>query len=267
MNKDLKKVAIVTGASSGIGFCTAKLLAENGYSVFGLANNEFSTDLFNYQICDVTNTKKIDDIISKIFQSEGQIDLLVNCAGIGISGSVENTPNEKMQKIFDINFFGVVNMCKSVLPYMRQNKRGHIINISSVAGELPIPFQSFYSATKSALQSLSTALMMEVKPFGIKVACVLPGDTKTGFTASREKNLIDDASYGNRINKSIATMEKDEQNGMSPESVAKVICKIANRKNPKMLNVVGFKYKFFVFLSKILPNKITNKLLFNLYAK
>lgn len=262
-----KKVAVITGASSGIGLTTAKMFKQKGYVVYGLAHNNFETDIFNYMVCDVTNEDVVKQVIGNIFNSEGQIDVLVNCAGMGISGSVENSPNQKINKIFDVNFFGTVNMCKAVLPFMRQNKRGHIVNISSVAGELAIPFQTFYSATKAAIESFSTGLMMEVKPFGIKVACVLPGDTKTGFTAAREKNPADDQSYGNRINKSIATMEKDEQNGMTPESVAKVICKVANKKNPKMINVVGFKYKFFCFLNKILPRRLVNKILYSMYAK
>ena len=268
MKKDNKKrVVLITGASSGIGLATAKMYAQNGFVVYGLARNNFVTSDFNYKICDVTNKDMINSVVEEIFNKEGSIDILVNCAGMGISGSVENTPTEKIQKIFDVNFLGTVNMCQAILPYMRQNKTGHIINISSVAGELTIPFQTFYSATKSALQSFSTGLFMEVKPFGIKVACVLPGDTKTGFTSAREKNSADDKSYGNRINKSIATIEKDEQNGMTPESVAKVIFKVSKKKNPKMINVVGAKYKFFCFLKKILPSKLVNKILYILYAK
>lgn len=265
-NKD-KKVALITGASSGIGLTTAKMLKQKGYVVYGIARNPFETQDFEYKQCNVTDTKTIDKLVKEIFDTHNKIDLLVNCAGMGISGSVENSPNQKIEKIFDVNFFGTVNMCKAVLPYMRQNGSGHIVNISSVAGQLTIPFQTFYSATKAAIESFSTGLKMEVKPFGIKVACVLPGDTKTGFTQAREKNPADHQSYGDRIERSIATMEKDEQNGMTPESVAKVICKVANQKHPKILNVVGIKYKFFVFLGKVLPRRFVNKILYMMYAK
>jgi short-subunit dehydrogenase len=158
-------------------------------------------------------------------------------------------------------------MCKAVIPYMRKNKISHIVNISSVAGELPIPFQTFYSATKASIESFSAGLGMELKPFGIKVCCVLPGDTKTGFTAARQKNEFDDESYGARINKSVRAMEKDEENGMTPESVAKVICKVLQRKNPKPTNAVGLKYKFFLFLGKVLPKKLVHKILYGMYAK
>src|SRR5574344_146024 len=248
-----KYVAIVTGASSGIGLATAKMLTKKGVKVYGLANTPFDTNEFTYKICDVTNFEETQKNASEIFEAEQQIDFLVNCAGMGISGSVENSPNEKIENIFYVNFFGTVNMCKSVVPYMRKNNFGKIVNISSVAGELPIPFQTFYSATKASIESFSAGLGMEVKPFGIKVACVLPGDTKTGFTKAREKNQIDDKSYGERVSRSVSGMEKDEQGGMTPESVATVICKVLYKKNPKPINVVGAKYKFFLFLSKLLP--------------
>lgn len=261
------KVAIVTGASSGIGLVTAKMLACLGAKVYGIARNNFSTDDFKFLQCDVTDSKQVIDAVKSVFESEGKIDFLVNCAGIGISGSVENSEDSQIDKIFDVNFFGTVKMCKAVLPYMRSGKFGKIVNISSVAGELPIPFQTFYSATKAGIQSFTAGLDMEVRPFGIRATCVLPGDTKTGFTAAREKNVADDKSYGNRIKTSIGKMEHDEQNGMSPESVAKVITKVLSKNNPKPINIVGFKYKFLVALSKCLPKKLVHKILFKMYAK
>ena len=264
--ENVKRVAIVTGASSGIGLATARMLKNKGVKVYGMAYNDFDCE-FDYIKCDVTNTENIENAVKTVFEKEGQIDFLVNCAGMGISGSVENSPNDKIKKIFDVNFFGTVNMCKAVIPYMRKNGFGKIVNISSVAGELPIPFQTFYSATKASIESFTAGLSMEVKPFGIKAVCVLPGDTKTGFTSAREKNPLDDESYGNRVKSSVGQMEKDEQNGMTPDSVAKVICKTLFKKNPKPINVVGFKYKFFIFLSKILPKSFAYKILYKLYAK
>ena len=266
MKKEKKYVAVVTGASSGIGLATAKMLMSKGVIVYGLAHNDFEAE-FNYNKCDVTNLEQIESTLKNIFDKEGQIDFLVNCAGMGISGSVENSPQEQIQKIYNVNFFGTVNMCKAVLPYMRKNGFGHIVNISSVAGELPIPFQTFYSATKASIESFTAGLSMEVKPFGIKAVCVLPGDTKTGFTAAREKNTTDDASYGARVNNSVGQMEKDEQNGMTPESVAKVICKALFKKNPKPINVVGFKYKLFLLLAKILPKRFAYWVLYKMYAQ
>ena len=267
MKKFENKVVIITGASSGIGLVTAKILAGLGTKVYGLAINQFETNDFEYMQCDVTNAEQIADVTKKIFEKEKHIDFLVNCAGMGISGSVENSEDKQIAKIFDVNFFGTVKMCKAVIPYMRKNNFGRIVNISSVAGELPIPFQTFYSATKAGIESFTAGLDMEVRPFGIRAACVLPGDTKTGFTAAREKNQNDDASYGRRIVSSIGKMEHDEQTGMKPESVSKVIARVLLKKNPKPLNIVGFKYKFLVALSKCLPKKFVHKVLFKMYAK
>lgn len=266
-NKFQNKVAIVTGASSGIGLVTAKRLASLGAKVYGLARNIFVTNDFEYLQCDVTDAERVNAVTKQIFDKEGRIDYLVNCAGMGISGSVENSTDRQIEKIFAVNFFGTVKMCKAVVPYMRQGGFGKIVNISSVAGELPIPFQTFYSATKAGIESFSAGLDMEIRPFGIRVTCVLPGDTKTGFTAAREKNQTDDKSYGNRIETSVGKMEQDEQKGMSPESVAKVITKVLSKQSPKPINIVGFKYKFLVFLSKCLPKKFVYKVLFKMYAK
>lgn len=267
MNKFENKVAIVTGASSGIGFVAAKRLASLGAKVYGLAINNFETTDFSFLQCDVTNAEQVNDVVKSVFEKENRIDYLVNCAGMGISGSVENSEDKQIDKIFDVNFFGTVKMCKAVLPYMRNGGFGRIVNISSVAGELPIPFQTFYSATKAGIESFTAGLDMEVRPFGIRSACVLPGDTKTGFTAAREKNTADDKSYGDRIKTSIGKMEHDEQTGMTPESVAKVITKVLSKKSPKPINIVGFKYKFLVALSKCLPKKFVHKVLFKMYAK
>lgn len=265
-NKE-KRVVLITGASSGIGLATARYLKNKGFDVFGIARSSFETTEFEYFACDVTDSEAVLKVAEEIYKKAGKIDVLVNCAGMGISGSVENSPDNKIKKIFDVNFFGTVNMCKAVIPFMRQNKISHIVNISSVAGQLTIPFQTFYSATKSAVETLSEGLAMELKPMNIKVCAVLPGDTKTGFTQAREKNETDDISYGKRIKRSISAMEKDEQNGMPPESVSKVIYKVINKKNPKQKNVVGFKYKMLIFLSKILPKRLVYKVLYSMYAK
>ena len=261
------KIAVVTGASSGIGLVTAKMIAGHGAKVYGLANNNFETKDFIFLQCDVTDAERVNSVAKQIFDKEGQIDYLINCAGMGISGSVENSTDKQIDKIFAVNFFGTVKMCKAIVPYMRNGGFGRIVNISSVAGELPIPFQTFYSATKAGIESFSAGLDMEIRPFGIRVACVLPGDTKTGFTAAREKNQTDDKSYGKRIETSVGKMEQDEQKGMTPESVAKVITKVLRKKNPKPVNIVGFKYKFLVALSKCLPKKFVYKVLFKMYAK
>ena len=141
-----------------------------------------------------------------------------------------------------------------------------IINISSVAGLLPIPFQAMYSMSKAAVISFSDALRNELRPYGVRVTSILPGDTKTGFTDSREKSE-DLAGYGDRINRSVSKMERDERNGVSPYKVAKKIIKVSKKKNPNTYYVVGFSYSLLIFLSRILPKRFTNWLIYRLYAK
>ena len=150
---------------------------------------------------------------------------------------------------------------------MRRQCYGRIVNLSSVAGAIPIPFQTYYSASKAAINSYTMALANEVKPFGIQVCCVQPGDIRTGFTAAREKNPEGDDIYGGRIARSVAGMERDEQNGMDPEKAGAFIAHVATRKGIRPVNTIGLQYKFFCFLVKILPAKTLNWLVGLIYAK
>ncbi|NCB48726.1 MAG: SDR family oxidoreductase [Clostridia bacterium] len=252
-----KKVIIVTGASSGIGKAVAKYFSLKGCIVYGLSRRTFEEKGIVSLCCDVTNKVQVEETLKKIWQKEKRIDLLVNNAGFGISGSVENESLENIEKMFKVNFFGVVNMTQLALPYLRQQGFGKIINTSSVAGIIPIPFQSFYSATKASVDIFAKALRMEVKPFNISVCNVLVGDTKTDFTAKREKSEKDEKSvYEDVVKKSISKMEKDEQNGKEPITVAKVMFKMFNKKHMPATRTVGGMYKIILFLEKILPQKL-----------
>lgn len=260
----MNKVVIITGASSGIGLETATLLSSKGYKVYGLSRKEFVTNNFTHMVCDVCNTERIKEIFNEIFQREGHIDIVINNAGIGISGAVEFLNEKDAENIFNVNVLAVMNICKISLPYLRKSQ-GKIINISSVASIFSIPFQSCYSATKSAIESFSLALQNEVKSQKIKISCVRPGDTKTGFTKSRIKTETTSEVYGNRVKQSVEKMEKDEQRGMSPKVVAKVIYKVAKSKNPPLLKTVGFGYKLLSLLHKILPIRLVNFIVGKLY--
>ena len=267
MKQTTQKVALVTGASSGIGLATARALAAEGYTVYGISRHIKEGEPFRALSCDVTDREAVSACVLRVVQEAGRIDLLVNSAGMGISGSVENTSAESMERIFRVNVFGTDTVCRAVLPVMRAQGGGCIVNLGSIAGELPIPFQTFYSATKSAIGSYSRALAMEVKPFGVRVSCVLPGDTRTGFTAARVKNPADDESYGERIARSVSRMEHDETHGMSAEAVARVILKTAKRKHPAPTVTVGATYRFLLVLSKFLPRRLGDAILCRMYAK
>jgi|LGOV01.1.fsa_nt_gb short-subunit dehydrogenase len=264
----MKQVVLLTGASQGIGLVTANFLTNKGYTVYGLSRKTPKEKLgFNFIECDVTDEASIKSAVKTIIEKEGHLNIVINNAGMGISGASEYNTLSEVERIFNVNFFGVVNVCRITIPHLRKQKDSRIINIGSVAGELAIPFQSFYSATKAAVQSYSIALRGELKPFSIKVSTVLPGDTKTSFSTNRVKNEVsEDEFYGKRIIKSLETMERDEQNGMPAVSVSRVIYKLLKQRNPSIVKTVGVKYKLFVFLKRIVPTKFLNYIIYKIYG-
>ncbi len=248
------KVAIITGASAGIGLATAKLFIKNGYKVYNLSRKP--AEGIESIATDVSDKTNVFASVAQIAEKEKRIDVLINCAGFGISGAIEDTDDEAVKKLFAVNFFGTLYAIQAVLPVMRANGGGTIINMSSAGAPLSLPFQAFYSCTKSAVTSLTEALRVEVKPFNIKVTEILPGDVKTEFTARREKNKSNSEFYGERIDRSVGKMEKDEQNGMPAEIIAKIAYRLAQRNNPPVYVVGGGVYKLLVGLSRVLPKRL-----------
>ena len=262
-----QRIAIVTGGSSGIGRCTALALRDAGCKVYEFSRREEPLEGVVHICVDVTDEEKIRAAIDQIVAQSGRIDILVNCAGNGISGAVEFTELCDAKAQFEVNFFGMVNMNKAVLPIMRRQENGRIVNISSVAAVAHIPFQTYYSASKAAIESYTCCLANEVKPFGISVTCVQPGDIATGFTDARRKSAAGDDVYQGRISRSVAGMEKDEQNGMKPETAGKYIAKIALRHNVKPIYTLGVGYKCLSLLCKLLPCRLRNWIVGLLYAR
>lgn len=260
----MAKVVVVTGASSGIGLATARRLANKDYRVYGLARRPFSDGLFECMQADVTDLASIEEVLKTIYEREKHIDAVVNNAGMGIAGAVEYAEPESIRRIFDTNLTALVTISSVSMKYLKETK-GNLINIGSVAGELPIPFQSCYSATKAGVLNFSLALDGEVRRFGVKVTVVQPGDTKTGFTAAR---VVEggEADYGGKIGRSIRRMEHDEQNGKSPDTVAKAVEKALKKRRPPLKITVGGQYKLFVGLKKLLPARFVNFILRKLYA-
>lgn len=262
------KTVIVTGASRGIGLETAKLFSGKGYRVYALSRSGKCEETENIipLACDVTDEEAVKRVFRRIYEESGRIDILVNNAGFGISGAVEFTDETQAKKQFEVNFFGCFLCCKCVADYMRKNGGGRIINISSLAAELSIPFQAFYSASKAAVNSLTLALANELRPFHISVCALMPGDVKTGFTDAREKQEGDGGVYADVIKKSVATMENDERNGMPAEKIAEAVLSLAEKKKVKPLSTKGAKYKFFAVLAKLLPASAVNRVVGMLYT-
>ena len=261
-----KKTAIVTGGSSGIGRECAKALSRMGYTVYEISRRNRQTDNIIHITADVTDEKTVKEAINTVYTKEGRIDAVINCAGFGISGAVEFTELSDAKRQFDVNFFGTVNTNNAAIPHMRQQGFGRIVNISSVAAVAHIPFQTFYSASKAAIESYTQALSNELRPFGISVTCLQPGDICTEFTDARKKTAEGDDVYGGRISKSVSGMEKDERKGMSAEKAGKYMAKITAKKNVKPIYTVGFSYKLLSVLCKIFPVRIRNRIVGMLYA-
>ena len=261
-----KKVVIITGASSGIGKATAEKFVSKNFDVYGLARKPFSVNGVTTILCDVEKNEDVTRAVNEIFAKTGKIDILINNAGMGISGSIEFSSLENIEKQMNINFMGAVRMTKAVLPIMRKQGFGRIINITSPAGAIfPMPYQAFYATSKAALENFTQSLRIEVKPFKIKVCSVVPGDTKTGFTSARIKNTNDSESVYKNENISVSRMEKYEQKGIAPSKVANVIYKSATRKNPPPMVLVGFAYKLYNLANKLLPKRFIYWILPKLY--
>lgn len=261
----MSKVAIVTGGSSGIGQATAKLLVKEGYTVYELSRHGENAEGITHIAADVTDREGVFSAVQTVLAREKRVDLLVNNAGFGISGAVECTEPADAHAQLEVNFFGTLNCIQAVLPAMRAENCGHIVNLSSVAAPIAIPFQAFYSATKAAINSLTLALRNEVRPFGIRVCAVQPGDVRTGFTNARKKNASGEEIYGKALTHAVEVMEHDERNGMPPEAVAKLIVKAATAKRPKALYTTGLQYTLFTLIAKLLPATAVNYLVGKIY--
>jgi short-subunit dehydrogenase len=261
---NLDRIILITGTSSGIGKSCAEYLSKKGFIVVGtsrIASFPPENIRGNSPIMikmDNNDDKSIKNTIDYIIKEFGRIDVLVNNAGYGIGGAIEESSIQKVKEQFETNFFGTLRMCKSILPLMRKQKNGYIINISSIGGIIGLPYQGIYSASKFAIEGMTEALRMEVRPFGIKIVLIEPGDLKTSFTSRREK-IIDSSEksvYKKNANLTLNIVEKDEQGGGSPIKVAYLIEKIINKSNPKTRYKVGsFTQKLAASLKGKIPDR------------
>lgn len=260
----MDKVVIITGASSGIGLATAHYLIDKGCTVYGIAKNEYEDEKFVCYQGDVNDTNRIKDVFEKVFTKEGRIDVLINNAGFGIAGAIEDTKPENVEAIISTNLSAVIKISSIAIGYLKKSKSGRIINISSVGGIAPLAFQACYSASKAGVEIFSRALNEEVKPYNIKVTAVLPGDLNTGFTAARVVDEDKD-NVNARMRESVRKMEKSERGGKSPIVVSKVIYKLLKSKRPPLRKAVGFMAKLEVFLMRIFPTRFVNFVVGKLY--
>lgn len=252
----MQKVIFITGASSGFGKATAELLAQRGHIVYGTSRTAKEHPSIHFLSMDVRDRESIATAVRQVIEKEGRIDVLINNAGMGIGGSLELATPEEIDLQMGTNFMGCVNMCQAVLPHMRKQRQGRIINLSSIGGIMGLPYQGYYSASKFAIEGFSEALSAEVKRFGISVSMVEPGDFATGFTASRKNSslTLENEDYGDSFRRSLKLIEKEENGGLKPEVLARRIATIVECRKPKLRYVVANLEQWFsVVVKRILP--------------
>lgn len=265
------RVVLVTGASSGFGRAIAESLAADGLQVFGTVRTPAAAraTAFTTLQLDVTRDDSVADAVDHVIRTAGRIDAVVNNAGMGIAGAIEDTTVEEAREQFETNFFGTHRMCRAVLPHMRARGTGHILNMSSLAGHVPLPFQGFYSATKFAIEAYSEALRMELRPFGIAVSMIEPGDFATGFTAKRRMTAASTPSspYHVPCALAIARMARDEQANVDLSPVVDTVKTILGRRNPALryprATVVQ---RAFVAVRPFLPHALVEYLIRDTYG-
>jgi len=265
----MNKVVLITGTSSGIGKITAEYLVQKGFTVYGSSRNPAYKNLtFKCVPLDLNKEETIDDAVGMIIQKEGRIDVLVNNAGTGITGSIEETPTKEIRKSFDTNFFGTIEVMKAVLPQMREQGSGLIINVTSIAGYMGLPFRGIYCANKGALERVTESLRMEVKQFGVNVVSIAPGDFATNIATGRYHTpVFEESVYKDNYEKNLELMDIHVKKGSDPIEMARQVYKIIQDPNPKIhYKVGGFIDKISIVLKRILPDKVYEYLVMRNYG-
>ena len=266
----MSKIILITGASSGLGKAMAKHLSALNYRVFGTSRNPDNyskTTGFELLPLDLTQPEQFQKLIDEVIIKAGRIDVLINNAGLGITGPIEETDLAAMKSNFDTNFFGPLALSQIVLPQMRKQKSGLIINITSIGGYMGLPFRGIYSASKGALGIATEALRMEVKSQNINLVTLAPGDYATDIASRRHHSPLNESSpYHVAYKHSLDTMNDHIDSGGNPLDVAKLVVKIIESSQTHVHYKSGsFLQKFSIVLKKLLPDTLYEKLLMNHY--
>jgi NAD(P)-dependent dehydrogenase (short-subunit alcohol dehydrogenase family) len=252
------RVVLITGASSGFGRETARILLDSGFKVYGTSRNPSAKPQepgIGMLELDVDSDDSVKNGVRELLDEAGRLDVLVNNAGYVLTGGVEETSIGEAKAQFETDFFGPVRMVKAVLPTMRKQGTGHIVNISSLAAVLPGPFESYYAAAKAALLAWSESLRHEVKSFGVKVSVIEPGFFKTNLSKTRKTAKFTIRDYDYLRQQVIATLDDDFENGADPKIVGETILRIVTSRNPKLEYAVG-REKRYKTLKRLMPHSI-----------
>jgi len=266
----MQKVVLITGASSGFGKVMAQFLSQKGLSVWGTsrkASQETNAGDYKMIPMDVQDSDSIEAAVERIIAKDNRIDVLINNAGISLVSPLEETPLETMQTVMDVNLYGTLRVCQAVVPVMRQQKSGLIINVSSIGGLMGLPFRGVYSASKFALEGLTESLSMEMKSFGITVCMVEPGDFKTNIAQNRlHVELNDNSPYGDTSAMVEKTADMQMEKAANPELIGPAVYSIIRKEKPKLRYRVGsLTEKLSVFLKTILPGRYFEKIILGYY--
>jgi short-subunit dehydrogenase len=269
--RKLSRVVLITGASRGIGKACAERLVAEGDNVYGTSRHpeaENGDRNLHMLAMDVNRDESVNAAVNKILAVERRIDVVINNAGFGIAGSVEDTSVEEGKSLFETNFFGVLRVCRAVLPTMRNMGRGTILNISSLGGRIGLPYQGLYSATKFAIEGLSEALRMELRQFGIDVTLVEPGDVCTDFTDSRlyTTGSVGSSPYHRSMERTMTVVERDERGGSSPGQIADLVMRILAKPSPKVrYSAGGLSQRAAAVLKQITPSRFFERAIMRYY--
>jgi len=265
----MNKVVLITGGSSGIGKSIGEFLHQKGFVVYGTSRNpeKVLNSVFPLIALDVRNADSIHLAVAEVIATSGRLDVVINNAGVGITGPLEEIPMNEIRNNFETNFFGPIEVMKAVLPQMRGQKSGLIINITSIAGYMGLPYRSIYSASKGALELITEALRMEVKSFGIQITNIAPGDFATNIAAGRfHAPVLKGSDYEITYGNTLKAMNEHVDSGSNPNEMAEAVYSIIQNTNPKIHYKVGaFMQKFSIVLKRVLPDKVYEKMLMNHY--
>lgn len=265
----MSKVVLITGGSSGIGKSVGEYLSQKGFTVYGTSRSpeKYGDSLFTIVGLDVAKVETIKSAVETVIEKEGRLNVLINNAGAGITGPLEEIPEAEIKNNFETNFFGPINVIKAVLPHMREQGSGLVINVTSIAGYMGLPYRGIYSASKGALELITEAFRMELKPFNIHMTNVAPGDFATNIASGRyHAPVLEDSPYKETYGASLKLMDEHVDAGKDPLEMAKAILSIINTPNPKVHYKVGdFMQKFSIVLKRILPDKVYERMLMKHY--
>lgn len=256
----------MTGASGGIGYSIAERLSLEGHRVYGSSRRSQEKDDFAWVELDVSKKSEIESVIGQIIEKEGRIDVLVNNAGIGMISSLEEAPTSNVNQVMDTNFGGVLRLTQAVLPIMRKQQYGKIINISSIAGLMGLPYRSIYSASKFAVEGLTEALRAEVSKFNIQACTVQPGSIRTDIKANRVSYIPSNSHYQPEISVAEKIIDSEVGSGIDASDVADLIVKLLGKPHLQSKYVVAKPFqKLGTSLKRYLPTQIFERLLMNRY--